>query len=158
MAAPSPTTRGTPSGRKLRDGFRSLITFARNTTVSLWEMSIKPPGRDGGEPIDTTTMHNVSRRTRTPRALVTTTPGSVKFAYDPKLKTQIEALINQPDTITVRYKDGSTEAFYGFMKDLEFDELQEGAMPTGTCNFVPTDFDETNNVEADPAISEVAGT
>lgn len=158
MAAPSPTARGTPAGIKLEDGFRSLHTFSHNPTIGLWEVEVTPPGEDGGEPINTTTMHNVQFRTMSPRALVSSSPSTIRFAYDPAVRTSIRQEINREQTMTVMFPDGSTEAYYGFLQSVTFDPLVEGTMPMGTANIQPTNFDPTNRVEAGPTLASVAGT
>lgn len=158
MAAPAATARGTPAGIKLQNGFRCLITFSHNTTISLWEMEVTPPGADGGDPIDTSTMHNATYRTKAPRALIELTNGQMKCAYDPAVKTQIMQEVNRKQTITVIYPDGTTDAEYGYLKSFTPDALVEGTMPTATCEFVSTAYDPTNNAEAGPTITSVSGT
>lgn len=158
MAAPTPTARGTPSGYSLKDGFRSLITLSHNTTISLWEISVKPIGADGGDAIDQTTMHNVTYMTKAPQRLIDLTDGSFKFAYDPAVKATILAELNREQTFTQLFSDGSTEAVFGFLKSVEFDELVKGTRPEGTAVFVPTNWDPTNKVEAGPVVTSVSGT
>jgi len=63
------TARTTPTGNKLKDGFRTLIAFAADPDVKLWEKEVTLPGIDVGEKIPTTDMHNVTWRTYAPRAL-----------------------------------------------------------------------------------------
>ncbi len=49
--------------RRLDDGYQTLIEFAENPAIKLWEKSVTPPGIDGGDAIDTTTMlHGPSSR------------------------------------------------------------------------------------------------
>lgn len=158
MAAPTPTVRGTPAGRKLKDGFKSLITFANNTTIKFWEKTLKPPGIDGGEKIEQTTMHNTTYHTFAPQALKMLTDGTAKVAYDPAVFTQIVAICNQETTITVTFSDGSTWAFYGFLQKFEPDDLVRGTQPEATVTFVATNYDNANNVEAGPAVVDVIGT
>src|SRR5689334_19933032 len=100
MSAPVPTAPGTPAGILLDDGFSTRITFATNTTVSLWEKSVKPPGLDGGDPIEQTTMRNLTLRTFAPRGLQTLTPMTTTAAYDPNVYNQLLALININTTVT----------------------------------------------------------
>lgn len=157
-AAPTPTARVAPSGIKLDDGFRCVKTFASDTNLEIWEKGVKPPGWDGGDAIETSTMHNVTYRTMASRALRTLTESTVRFAYDPSCYDAFEDLINLETTITDTFPDGSTLAYYGFLKDVEFDELVEGEQPEGTATIVPTNFDPVNKVEAGPALSSVAGT
>src|SRR5262245_6136219 len=141
MAAPTTTARSTPAGIKLKDGYSTKIAFAADPDVSFWEMTVKPPGLDGGDAIDQTTMHNDDYRTMRSRSLKTLTAVSGKAAYDPNVVNNVLALINVETDITVHFPDGSAYDFYGFLKSVEFDELQEGTMPTLNYEIVPTNYD-----------------
>lgn len=158
MAAPSPTVRVAPTGIKLRDGFSSLVTFATDSNINLWEMEVTPPGVDGGPAIPQTTMHNTAWETFAAQALKTLTESSFKFAYDPAAYDEINALVNVATTITKQFKDGSTLAFYGYLRQVQFDPLVKGSQPTGTATVQPTNYDHVNNVEAGPVMTSVAGT
>jgi len=140
------------------DGFRSLVTFASNPSIQLWERQIKPPGIDGGEGIDTTTMHNVAWRTRQPRKLKTLDPSTFMAAYDPDVIPSLYGQINRQDTITFTFPDGSTLCFFGFLQKFEPGELREGEFPDATCTFVPTNQDLTTGVEQAPVFTPAAGT
>lgn len=157
MGAPSPTSRSTPVGIRLRDGHPTKVTFAADPDVSLWEISATPPGVDGGDAVDTTTMWNTTYRTKAPRTLKELTDSSFKAAYDPAVLTQIIALINVATTITITFSDGSTWAFYGYLKSFEPDEITEGEMPSATCNIIATNTD-TSFAEQGPAVQSVPGT
>lgn len=158
MAAPTPTARQLPTGIKLDDGYRTTICPAADPDISFWEKAVTPPGIDGGDEIDTTTMHNSDWRSRASRALKTLTEASVTAAYDPNLYTSILALINLETTYTVHFPDGSTLAFYGFLKSFMPGENVEGEQPEAEILIVPTNFDPVNKVEAAPALANVAGT
>lgn len=158
MAAPTPSARVAPVGIKLKDGFSALITLAADTDVSFWEKTVKPPGIDGGDSIEQTTMHSTTWRTFAARSLKTLTEMTCKAAYDPAVYTQLVSLINVPTTVTVRFSDGSTLAFYGYLKMFDADEMSEGTQPEATCTIVPTNFDHVDKVEAGPVLSSVAGT
>lgn len=158
MAAPAPAARVDPVGIKLDDGYRSLITIAADTNVSFWEMSVQPPGLDGGDKIDNTTMHNDVLRTFAPRQLITMTPGKVVAAYDPSVYSQLAVLINVKTTITIHFPDGSTLAFYGFVKSVETNELVEGTFPQMTVTIEPTNADPTTGAEEMFVVGSVAGT
>jgi hypothetical protein len=158
MAAPTPTARQDPAGIMLEDGYRTLVTFARDPDIEFWEKGVTPPGLDGGDPIDTTTMHNDYWRSATPRSLVTMTEFECRVAYDPVLYTRIQNLLNIEDTVTVRFPDGSTLAFYGFLRSFEPDELVEGEHPEATIMVVPTNADPVTGDEEAPVLSSVAGT
>lgn len=164
MAAPSATPRGTPTGIKLKDGYSTRITLALDTTISFWEKTIQPPGIDGGEKIEQTTMLNDDWRTFAARALTTLTDSTVKVAYDPNLYNSILSQVNvqkvgsSAQVITITFPDGSTLAYYGYLQSFAPDELVEGTQPTATVMIVATNYDPVNNVEAAPVLTSVSGT
>lgn len=158
MAAPVATVRQDPTGIRLDDGYRTLVTFASDPNIELWEVSVTPPGLDGGDEIDTTTMHNDTYRTRSPRSLKTLTEFSMTVAYDPSCYTALLALINVETTITVTFPDGSTLAFFGFLKAFQPDALEEGSPPRASVTVVPTNQDPTSGVEQAAVLVSVAGT
>ena len=157
MAAPTPTARSTPGGLKLKDGFSSMLTFAADSDIMLFEKSVQPPSLDGGEPVDTTTMHNTLYRTVAPRKLITLGSHTIKCAYDPKVYDQIIDIINDETTITVEFSDGSTLAYYGYLQKFEPEAMEEGTMPMANVTIVPTNID-ASDVEAGPVMNEVSGT
>ena len=153
MAAPSVVmSLHAPEGIPLGDGHGTLITFAASSTVSFWEMTVTPPGADGGEPVATTSMHNDLWRTKRPRQLIELTDCSLNAQYDPNLYTDILTLINVETTIGVRFPDGSLMAFYGYLRSFTPQEIQEGSPPTANIVIVPTNWDPVNHVEAGPTI------
>ncbi len=157
MAAPTPTARSTPNAPRLKDGFSTLVTFAADPDVALWEVGVQPPGQDGGDEIDTTTMHNATYRTFAPRSLITLTPMTCRFAYNPKFYTELLSLLNVETTITVTFPNSDTLAFFGFLKGVEPEENTEGEMPIASVTIVPTNTDFNNNdVEAAPAFADNA--
>lgn len=158
MAAPVPAARVDPAGIKLKDGYSALVTFATDTNIELWEKTVTPPGMDGGDAIEQTTMHNDQWRTYAPRGLITLTEFVFTAAYDPEVYNSLLALINRETTVTVRFSDGSTLAFYGFLQKVEMKEMTEGEQPELTATVRPTNFDPTNKVEAGPTLTSVAGT
>jgi hypothetical protein len=101
MGAPTVTARVDPPGIKLDDGHSTTFAFSADANVNLWEKTVTPPGIDGGDEIDTTTMHNNTWRTRAPRQLKTLTEMSCTCAYDPVVYTELLALINVRQSITV---------------------------------------------------------
>lgn len=157
MAAPSPTSRDAPSGIKLDDGYQTLVTIAADTDIAFWEKSITPPGLDGGDANDTTTMHNTTYRTFAPRALKTMTEMSLVAAYDPDIYDEILAVINTETTITVTFPDGSTLAFFGYVRTFAPSEVVEGGQPEATITVQPTNQDTTGAEQA-AVMTEVAGT
>lgn len=159
MAAPATTARVTPAGIRLRDGFPSKIAFAKDSDVSFWEITVKPPGLDGGDAIDIDTMFNTTYSMRAEQALIMLTEGQVEAAYDPNvINNIISNLINQNGSITIHFKDGSTLDFFGYLRTFDPQPLQKGQMPRATIAFTPTNYDPVNNVEAGPVLTSVAGT
>lgn len=158
MAAPTATVRGTPAGIKLKDGYQALITIGASATISFWEKTVQPPGMDGGDAIEQTTMHNIDWRTFASRSLITMTEAKGKAAYDPAVYTQLQAYINVETTITVQWADGTTIAFYGYLRMFEFSELVEGTQPEADFTIQPTNYDPVNHVEAAPVVVSVSGT
>lgn len=167
MAAPANTARTAPAGRHLYDGFSTLIAFSRDANASFWERSITPPKIEGGDPIEITTMHNVTWRTKWPRKLKDLEPYSVTAAYDPILYSVADArenLINQPGSVTIQFPDGSDLDHWGYLQSIEPAELQEGEFPMVTLVIVPTQVDpgtaspNVPPVEAVPVFTTVAGT
>lgn len=137
---PVPTSRGTPTGLMLRDGYQSLITFALNPTVQFWEKTVTPPGWEGGDPIDQTTMHNLLVRTKAARYLPEVTDTTIVVAYDPCVWDNIYTLVNEPTTITVEFPDNSQLAFWGYLKSFIPSELADGTQPEATITIVATNI------------------
>lgn len=158
MAAPAVTTRQSPGGLKLINGHATKIAFERDPDVSLWETEVTPPGIEGGDKIDTTTMFNTTYRTGAPRNLKELTQVQFTAAYDPAIYNQIDNLVNQEGAITVRFPDGSTESFFGYLRSFQPNGNQEGVMPTAQCTVEPTQWDPANDVEAGGALASVSGT
>lgn len=158
MGTPANTTRATPVGVKLNDGFSTLIAFAADSDVSFWEKTVTPPGIDGGDAIETTTMHNTTWRSMAARALRTLTDASTTVAYDPVVYDQIVALINVEGAITVKFPNGDTLDFFGYLKDFIPQENVEGEQPEAQVTIVPTNIDPTDGTEAAPNYITAAGT
>lgn len=158
MPVPSVTARSIPSGLKMDDGYQALIAFAADPDVSFWEKTVKPPGVDGGDAIETTTMHNDTYRTMASRALKTLTEASCTAAWDPKLYDQIIALINVETSITIHFPSGATLAFFGFLKSFDPSELKEGEQPEASITIVCTNVDPSDGTEAGPNYITGSGT
>ena len=157
MAAPGPTARSTPTGIPLRDGFATMITLANEPAINLWEKATTPPGKENGDPIDLTTFHNVARRTKWPRVLIEDTDSAMTCAYDPEVEADLEAQVGLNQEITVTWNDGSTKAYWGYMKSFNPQEVSNGEQPEASCEFVVTNLDNSFAEQA-PVVSEVSGT
>jgi hypothetical protein len=65
--------------------------------------------------------------------------------------------INVNDEITVTFSDGSTLAFWGFLKSFEPSENTEGEQPEAEITIFPTNVDNSG-AEQVPVLTSVAGT
>jgi len=153
-----PIARGTPTGTKLDDGFSIKIAFTADPDVDFWEKTVTPPGIDGGDAIEQTTMHNTAWRTFAARLLKTLTDASITAAYDPLVYDQIVALINVEGLITVHFPDTSTLDFYGFLKSFAPSDHSEGSQPEADLTIVPTNWNPFAGVEAGPTFVNNSGT
>lgn len=158
MAAPVADTRQTPTGIEMCDGYQALVTLENEPDIELWEREITPPGGDTGGPIERHTHQNTRYRTKCAKSLLTMTDMTVVAGYDPGVITKLIAQAGVNQVITVRYYDGSTYAFYGFIDKWSFSSLSEGTKPEVTLTIVESDYDPVNKVEAGPTIVSVAGT
>lgn len=159
MAAPTHEDRVAPSGNvDLYDGFVAKITFDNDPNITFWEKSVKPPGLDGGEGIDRSTMFNLVYRTFHPGGLITVTNPTTKVAYCLQSFTDIIAIINDETTVTITVCDGSQMSFFGALQKFEPDELVPNTHPEATITVLATMYDYVNNVESSFLITEVTGT
>lgn len=158
FAAPTPTARTTPTGYMLYDGLKTVITLSNKPGIQFWEQTVTPPGIDGGEATNTTTMHNAAWRTMRPKKLKTLKPVESNAGYDPDVLSDIIAQCNVEQTITVWWPDGSSLAFFGYLQTFEPQETKEGEFPLAKCTVIPTNWDPQNNVEAAPVFTAAAGT
>jgi hypothetical protein len=150
MTAPVATARVTPIAKKPADGFKALITIALDPDIEFWETSITPPGYDGGDPVDTTTQHNNTVRTKAPRDLIDMTDMTSVGLFNPTIYTSIRAVINKPTTITILWPDLSTLAFYGFVRVFAPGDLTEGGRMEGTITITITNQDPATGAEELP--------
>jgi len=158
MASPVAATRQNPTLTKMADGFRTYITLTVNPSIEFWEVSVTPPGIDGGEPTDTTNMHNNLWRTFHARKLIKMDNVVCEAEYNPALYTDILAVVNVATTITVLFPDHSTLAMFGYLKSFKPAALEDGKVPTCSVEFVVTNADPTTCVEAGPVYTSASGT
>ncbi len=156
MAAPPLTARGAVAGTRLDNGFGILLAFASNPTIEVYEKSVTPPAIDGGEPIDTTTNHNVASMSKAPQCLDEWGDVTVVAAYDPAVLPELQVMTNLPQGITVHYPDATSLSFWGYLRRTEHSALVKGQQPELTLTVVVTNWDPVNCVEAIPVL--VAGT
>src|ERR1019366_4675951 len=158
MSAPTPVVRSTPTGIYLPDGYSSKIAFAAKPALNVWEKTVTPSGMDGGDPIKTTTMHNVQFRTKRARKLKEMMDSKTVCAYDADVAADLLALINNETTITQTWGDGSSQTFYGFLYKVEFGDLKEGEFPEATLSISNMSYDSTAHAEAGPVFATSPGT
>jgi hypothetical protein len=157
-AAPAPTVRGSPTGIRLKDGWRSLATFSVNPTLCIEEVEITPGGFTLGTPVDQTTQWNVTYETAAPQGLRQQKDVTITFAYDPQAIVDLDAMAGIEQTLTIKYKDGSTLANFGWLNETDYEPLRRGTQPRGRAMWHNSSFDPAGKVEAGPALASVAGT
>jgi len=159
MGTPTVTALGTPSGKMLRDGYSTRIAFSLNATIELWIKTVKPPSMEGGDPVDQTTMHNATFKTKIPQSLIDVGESTFKCAYDPNAYSSIQSLINaKTGCVTFQFADGSTVSVFGYLKTFDPAEIAQGQQPEATCTIVTTNIDPSDWSEAAPHIVSVSGT
>lgn len=149
------TARQTPVGTPFDEGYQSLITFAADPDLSFWEQVVGAPGIDGGDPVPTSSMHNVALRTLAPRKLRSLTPFQVQGKFSSGTLDQIAALCNKNGWITITWPDETDYSFPGYLKSFTPGQAQEGNPLVGTIEVVPTM--QISGVETDFQVAE-AGT
>ena len=156
MTAPSHTARQSPPAGSFKqaDGFPTTIAFSSNPAIQFWEKDVKPPGRDGGDGIDTTSMLNTKYRTQQPPTLISTTDITANVFYDPDIfqsgASGVESLINKNQSITVFFPTGDYVDFYGWLKDFTPQDNKEKEAPMAQVTIKISNWDPTNNVEQGP--------
>jgi hypothetical protein len=135
------------ASKYLTDGHSTTYLFA-NGTVSMKEVSVTPPGLDGGGPNDTTTMRNTTYRTRQPKKLKTMTGSRFTAQYNPDVYTQILAQINVNQLVTINFPDGSKVQFWGWLNSFMPGDNSEGSMPTATVEVEVSNQDNSGVEQA----------
>lgn len=136
---------------RLRDGFKTTITFSGNGNlfgVKLFEKKVTPPGIKGGGEVSTTGMRNTAWRTKDPKKLADLSELSLSCAYDPYAYQSIITYMTSGEkncTITVTFPDNHTLTFWGFIDEFTPQELSEGEEPLADVKIIPT-----NHNNADP--------
>jgi len=159
MAEPSAPSLSDPAGIHFDDGYSTRIVFSADTDIGLWMKTVTPPGWDGGDEIDITTMHNSALRTFAARSLATLTEFSTTCAWDPLVYDGVKNnLLNVETTVAVYFPDGTSLAFYGFLKRFEPGEMVEGEQPEATVTVQPTNRDPSTRTEEAPVLDNKPGT
>lgn len=155
VARTDPRTVGSPIW--VPDGYRAKYTFGNVPTLALFEVSLTPAGFDMGEPIPQDHMWIDRWRIVRERKIITFTPATVKFMYDPAFKSLLNGIVGVNQTCSEYLYDGSSTAYFGIPKSFIFDEHVEGQPGTGTATIVPSNWDPSGKVEAGPVFVSVSG-
>lgn len=120
---------------RIDDGHPTTISFSAGSSGVvlanlLEEKTTTPPGIEGGGPNDTSTMRNLTWRTKAPKSLKTLTPASISCAYDPAVFDELVAMCNVNQSIVITFADSSTLTFWGWIDNAAFSESAEGVQPT----------------------------
>jgi hypothetical protein len=134
---------------RMDDGFKTIIAFASNPTVKLYEKDVTPPGIEAGGAVDTTTMRNTTWRTRNAKKLKTLSDSSFVAAYDPTVYSQLVAMIGVNQQITITFPDSKTLIFWGWLDSFKPGKIAEGEQPTADCTIIPSN-QNTSGVETAP--------
>lgn len=130
---------------RIDDGHSTKIYFDLAPNILFYEKEVTPPGVDGGGENDTTTMHNVTWRTRAPKHLKTLTEMASTVAYDPAVYDDVVSMININQLIIVEFPDGSTLEFWGWLNSFEPGSNTEGEQPTADVTIIPSNQDSSGN-------------
>lgn len=123
---------------RMDDGFATLIEFAENSAVKMYEKEVTPPGVIGGGENDTSTMQNTTWRTKSPKSLKTLGESSLVVAYDPAVFDDIVEMVNVNQLITITFPDDSTLAFWGWIDEFTPNACVEGEQPTADVKIIPS--------------------
>lgn len=134
---------------RMDDGYQTLVSFAADSSVLMYEKSVTPPGIDGGGEVDTTTMLNTTYRTFKPKALITMTNAKMTVAFDSAVYPEIVALVNTNTLITLTFPDASTLAFWGWLDKFTPGDFVEGEQPTAEVEIVQSNQNDSD-VETAP--------
>lgn len=137
------------------DGYQTLISFSANPAVLLKEKSVTPPGWDGGDAIDITTMRNTDLRTFALRKLRTLTESTFNAAFAAGTYSDLAAMINVNQEITITFPEGSSITFWGGLRTFTPGEFVEGEQPTAECAITPTNKNAAG-VETLPVVNIAA--
>lgn len=123
---------------RLDDGFATLIEFAEDSDVQMWEKEVTPPGVSGGGENDTSTMQNTTWRTKSPKGLISLVEAGAVVAYDPAVYDEIIAMVNVNQQITITFPDDSTLVFWGWIDEFTPNAAVEGEQPTAELKIIPS--------------------
>lgn len=146
---------------RLDDGYQTLITVKANVgpDFEFWEVSVTPPGIEGGAEINTTTMRNNAIHTKSPQSLYDLSEMSIKVAWNPEDDVDlVTSIINANTVIRIDWPDTDFMEFWGYVKEFKKDEMKIGERPMGDVKIVATNHNNTLDadgawVEQEPTIN-----
>lgn len=121
---------------RMDDGHATLISFSGSSALVFQEKEVTPPSISGGGANDTTTMHNVTYRTKSPKKLISMGEMGAMVAYDPGIYDEIADQINVNQEITVTFPDGGELTFWGWLDDFKPNAVKEGEQPTAELTII----------------------
>lgn len=110
--------------------------------VVIWELESTPPGIDGGNPINVTSMRNTLWETQLPKTLKKLTMAKFKCAFAGEAYNTLNALINVNRPMVITLPDGKRISAWGWLRKFIPDPLKEGEQPTAD---VEIEFSLVNN-------------
>jgi hypothetical protein len=153
MAAPTPTNRIKPPGKKTRNGWRTLITLAFDPDIAFFEKEVTPSGIDNGQEIDVSDQHNLVWEQSAPRGLKKQTPVTIQAGYIANDWDDIIAACGVETVITETAPDASQLSYYGFLKSAVRGPHVNGTQPMCTIVIVPTNTDPNTGSEEAPVLT-----
>lgn len=157
MPAPAPSARTTPVGVPLKHGHGVKVTFATAAGVEVWEQDVTPPGIESGDPIDLTNSFCAGWRIKAPRKLKELTDGTFSAFYKTSIYTSLAAICGIETTITIHFPDGSSYAFFGYLKTIGQAAHNEGnTAPKLSLTVVATNVDPGTMTEQGPVYTAPA--
>ena len=144
------------AGYPLRDGYATLITIAAAPGVQLYERETTPPALDGGGPIETTSMRTAAWRNKDPKTLKGLGDVMATVMYSTNAYNTISGIINTMTIITVRWPDGATLVFYGFVDKFTPSGHSEGNLPTANIVIIPSLRNPNTGGDASPVFTPAA--
>lgn len=143
---------------RIDNGFSTTLEFDENPTLEFYEVEVQPPGWDGGDPINTSTMRNTTLETFTPAALMTMTEITVSVAYTSDifhLTTGVKAMVNINQEVILTLPDGATVTFWGYVRSFIPPTHVKNVRPMAGLRVVPTNTNDSK-VETLPVFAAAA--
>lgn len=157
MAAPPIGARVAPTGVMILNGHGAAVVFSQFPGLNIYEKSVQPFAVEGGDPIMTDTNLNAIYVTKAPQCLIEHDDSTIIANYDPGAAASLQLLVNNPQSITWLYPDGSAFAAWGYVRRVEYGPLVKNEPPEVTLTIVITNHDPVNCVEAGPVYFDGTG-